>query len=270
MSQEEIMSMLLNKKFLIAISTVIVSFVFYEIIKRLINRRINVIKHKSNTEISVLRKQKTYLKLSTSIIKYIIIIVDAIFVLQIYGVNVSSIITGVGVVSVISGLALQDALKDIIAGFNIIVDSYFSVGDVLEIENTQGKVTEITMKVTKLKDINNGNILVIANRNIVKAISLSNQFDIDIPIPYEESIEKIEALLNELVEKLKKNEKIDDVKYVGINQFGDSALIYKLRFWTLPENKPQLRRDVLGEIKRKLDANNIEIPYTQIDVHTKK
>ena len=55
-------------------------------------------------------------------------IIATLFVLQLLGFNVSSVIAGVGIVSAIVGLSLQDALKDIIMGFNIIIDSYFSVG----------------------------------------------------------------------------------------------------------------------------------------------
>ena len=91
------------------------------------------------------------------------------------GFNVTSFIAGLGVVSVIVGLAVQDALKDIIMGFNIIVDNYYSVGDIIKIGDVEGKVVELGVKATKLKDINTDNILVIANRNISQALRISDQ-----------------------------------------------------------------------------------------------
>ena len=71
-------------------------------------------------------------------------------ILQINGVNVSSIIAGVGVVSVIIGLALQDALKDIIMGVNVLVDDYFSLGDIVKLDDIEGKVVEIGIKNIKI------------------------------------------------------------------------------------------------------------------------
>ena len=59
-------------------------------------------------------------------------------------------------------------------GFNIIVDNYFSIGDVIRIGDVEGKVLELGLKATKIKDINTDGILVIANRNITQALNISN------------------------------------------------------------------------------------------------
>lgn len=247
----------------------VISFVFYFISKKIINARLKNVKTSNKYDKINLRKRKTYLKLLANLLKYLIFIIDFVIVLKIFGIDVSSIVAGLGIVSVITGLALQDALKDIIAGFNIILDSYFSVGDVIEIDEVQGKVIDIDIKTTKLKDINNGNILVIANRNIVKALTLSDQLDIDIPVPYEEKLDKIEVIIDDIVLRLKGKDKLKDIKYVGTNEFGQSAIYYKLRLWCSPEEKPQMKRDALKIIKSTLDENGISIPYTQIDIHTR-
>ncbi len=265
MSKESILNFITDRRTILTIVTILVTFIIYQIIKKIINIKIQKINNSDKKD----KKKQTYLKLFNNVFKYLFLIIDVIVILQIYGINIASIVAGLGIVSVITGLALQDAFKDIIAGFNILMDSYFSIGDVIKIEDVEGKVVEINLKVTKLIDINNENKLVIANRNIVKALRISNQLDIDIPIPYEENIAKVEEVLDDIIELVSKNEKIEDIKYVGINQFGDSAIFYKLRLWCEPEAKPQIKRDVLTIIKLKLDENNITIPYTQIDIHSK-
>lgn len=247
----------------------IISFVLYFILKKIINARLKNVKTSNKYDKINIRKRKTYLKVSANLLKYLIFVIDFVIILKIFGIDVSSIVAGLGIVSVITGLALQDALKDIIAGFNIILDSYFSVGDVIEIDDIQGKVLDIEIKTTKIKDINNGNILVIANRNIVKALTLSDQLDIDIPLPYEERLDKMEVIIDDIVLQLKSKEKLKDIKYVGTNEFGNSAFYYKLRLWCSPEDKPQMKRDALKIIKSTLDEKGISIPYTQIDIHTR-
>lgn len=262
---EELLKYVLSRKFWFSIMAVIIGIVFYFIIKRFINK---IIENNKNNE-RINKKKRTYARLFNNIFKYLMIIIVVVIVLQINGINVTSIIAGLGLVSVIAGLALQDALKDIIMGFNIIVDDYFSVGDVLQVNNVEGKVIELGLKATKMKDINTGNIYVVANRNISDALILSPQLDIDIPLPYEEPINKMEELLEKIVNEIAKFESVDKVEYKGLNQFGDSAIFYKLRINCNPELKPQVRRDVSRLIKVILDNNNVKIPYAQIEVHNK-
>lgn len=260
----DILKFVEDKRLIFALVIILISLIVYSVIKKLINIKIKNLDPHSN-----LNKKRTYLKLFNNIIKYFLIIIDIMFILNIYGINISSIVAGLGVVSVITGLALQDAFKDIIAGCNIFIDNYFSVGDIIKIDDIEGKILEIKLKVTKIKDIYTENIYVIANRNIVKALTISNQLDIDIPIPYEEKIEKVEKIIDEIIAEVKENKNVTKIEYLGINEYGDSAIYYKLRMWCHPELKPQVKRQTLRIIKIKLDKNDISIPYIQIDLHQK-
>lgn len=262
---EKLLSMLMNRNIYVSIATVIIGVFLYIIARRTTSKFLE--KNKNNQKIN--RKKKTYIKLFKNIFKYIIIIVVCVIILQVNGINVTSIIAGLGLVSVIAGLALQDALKDIIMGFNIIIDDYFSVGDVLKINDIEGKVIELGLKATKMKDVNNGNIYVVANRNISEALNLSNQLDIDIPLPYEEKVEKIESIIDNITNQISELQDVIDVEYKGLNEFGDSAIYYKIRIYSKPEFKPQVKRDANRIIKLELDKNNIQIPYMQVDVHKK-
>ena len=219
--------------------------------------------------ISCYKKKKTYLKLFKSIFKYVILIVVVVLVLQVNGINVTSIIAGLGIASVIAGFALQDAIKDIIMGFNIIVDEYYSVGDVVRIGEIEGKVLELGLKSTKMVDINTNDIFVIANREISKSLVVSTQFDIDIPIPYKEKISRVESIIEEIISQVKDLKNITNIEYRGLNKFGESAIYYKIRMYAKAEYQPQLKRDINRIIKLELDKNNIDIPYMQVDIHNK-
>lgn len=266
MDLEKVFNIVTDRRIWISLIILVIILTLVKISGRLFKRKIKKLEEVQNPNN---KKRRTYLNLTKHIINYTIIILGIIFILQINGINVSSIFAGVGIVSIITGLALQDALKDIIMGFNIIVDNYFSVGDVIKIGEVEGKIVSFGLKSTKLKDINNGNMLVIANRNIDRALNISTQLDIDIPLEYEEDINKIEQVLNEIVEESKNNNEIIDIKYVGVNEFGKSAIYYKLRIWCNPEVKPIIKRYVNRIIKIKLEDYNITIPYTQIDIRTK-
>ena len=81
---------------------------------------------------------------------------------------------------------------------------------------------------------------------------------------YEENIQRMEDVLNEIINKVKENVDVNDIKYEGISEFADSSIKYKLRVWCRIENKFQIKR-----VKMELDERNIQIPYNQLDVHTK-
>ncbi len=253
---------IISTELIVSLIIVILGFLIYFLLKCLINKILDKRKYVS-------KKKKTYLKLFKSIFKYVILIVVVVLVLQVNGINVTSIIAGLGIASVIAGFALQDAIKDIIMGFNIIVDEYYSVGDVVRIGEIEGKVLELGLKSTKMVDINTNDIFVIANREISKSLVVSTQFDIDIPIPYKEKISRVESIIEEIISQAKDLKNITNIEYRGLNKFGESAIYYKIRMYAKAEYQPQLKRDINRIIKLELDKNNIDIPYLQVDIHNK-
>ena len=238
---EQFLSNVMTKERYISVAIVIIGAIIYVISINLIK---NFIKKNENSP-KLDKRKKTYLKLFKNILKYVLLIIVSVIILQINGVNVSSIIASLGVITVIVGFALQDALKDIIMGINIVMNDYFSVGDVLKINNVEGKVIEIGLKFTRMKDINNGNIFVISNRNISEALNLSEQLDIDIPLPYEESATKMEKVIDIMIEQISELENVSKVEYKGLNEFADSAIYYKIRIFCKPELKSQIKRGEL-------------------------
>ena len=206
---EQFLSNVMTKERYISVAIVIIGAIIYVISINLIKNFIK--KNENNPKLD--KRKKTYLKLFKNILKYVLLIIVSVIILQINGVNVSSIIASLGVITVIVGFALQDALKDIIMGINIVMNDYFSVGDVLKINNVEGKVIEIGLKFTRMKDINNGNIFVISNRNISEALNLSEQLDIDIPLPYEESATKMEKVIDIMIEQISELENVSKVEY---------------------------------------------------------
>lgn len=255
----------LYAQILSSIIVILVSIILYRIIVTLLNRSENKTKSKLFTS----NKGKTYIKLIKSIIRYIFIIVTILVLLQINGINVSSILAGVGVLGVVFGLAIQDWLKDIIRGCSILSDDYFKVGDVIKYNGIEGKVLVIGLKTTKVQDLATSNVISIANRNIEQIEVFSNIIHVRVPMPYEVDIERAEKAIEDIIKLSKEYDTIDDCRYLGITEFKDSSTDYLLEVSGEPSRKLQRKRDTLRAIKVGLAKNNIEIPYTQIDIHEK-
>lgn len=215
------------------------------------------------------KKRKTVISIIESLYKYALVIIMIIFILSLYGINVKSLVAGLGIATALIGLAFQDTLKDIISGISIIMENYYVVGDYIKIDGFLGQVIEFGLKSTKIKNLD-GEVLVFANRNVEKVINVSQKranLIIDIPTAYEEKAAKVEKVLINLIEELKEREYIYDGKYLGISNLGASEVIYTISVECSQEYQWQIRRDVLRVIKDTYDKEKLKIPFTQIEVH---
>ena len=244
---------------------VLFSFLIYHIIARFLNN-----KEKKNSKILSNKKNKTFIRMLKSTTGYLISIFTILVILQIYGVNVTSMLAGVGIASIVIGFALQDAMKDIFRGFEIISDGYYDIGDVIKYGDNVGQVQSIGLRTTKIQDINTMNIVSIANRNIDQVEVVSGYIYIPIPLPYELKVEDAEPVIHEIIKHLAKHDGITSAKYQGVTAFAESSLNYQIVVTCDPMNQLQIRRDCLRAIVTTLEKHKIHIPYTQLDVHTKK
>lgn len=244
---------------------VLFSGLIYYIIAKFLNK-----KEKKNTKIFSQKKNKTFIHMLKSIVGYVLAIVTVLMVLQIYGVNVTSMLAGVGIVGIIVGLALQDALKDIFRGFDIISDGYYEIGDVIKFGDNTGQVLSISLRTTKLQDINTGNVVSIANRNIDQVEIAAGAIYINVPMPYELAVDKSEKIVTEAISLIGKNDNVNNAAYLGLNDFADSYVKYLIEVDCDPMNKLQVRRDAMRVIAKVLEKNKIAVPYPQLDVHSKK
>ena len=244
---------------------IIISVIIYTIISGALDRH-----EKRKSKLLTNKKGRTMNRMIKSIIRYIIIIVDFLIILQIFGIDVSSMLAAAGVAGIIIAFAVKDALQDIIRGFDIISDNYYNVGDVIKIDTVEGKVLAIGLKTTKLEDINSKNIISIANRNIVQVEVMSEMIDIDVPLPYEVTIPTAEKVMDEIVAELKQQEVVTNAEYRKISNFSASSMDYRVKVYGPPASRPQIRRDSLDTIAKVLAAHKISIPYPQLDLHTKK
>ena len=248
-----------------SIIVILASTIIYTVFSRILASR-----EKRNAKIFSNKKNRTFLKMLKSIVRYILIILTSLIVLQIFGVDVSSMLAGVGIIGIIIGFAIQDALKDIIKGLDIISDNYYRVGDVIKFGDITGKVLSIGLKTTKIQDLATMNIVSIANRNIDQVEVTSGAIYINIPLPYELKIAKAESIMKDIIAEIKKLPDVGEASYLGLTELSASSLDYQMQIQTDPALYRPVRRAALGAAVRVLETHNISIPYAQLDIHTKK
>ena len=262
---KEFFSNVMHTQLISSIAVVIISVVVYECIAHFLRKR----EKSSNLKMLKSKKGKTYYRLIISVMRYIFIIVTLLILLQVNGVNVSSMLAGVGIMGVVIGFAIQDALKDFVKGFDIISDSYYNVGDVIKFKDIEGKVLSIGLKTTKIEDIKTLNVISISNRNIEQVEVVAGVLNISIPMPYEVDLKRAEKAVDNIIKDIMEDELINSCEYKGVTDLADSSINYLIQAKCNPEKKLQARRNVLRCILVGLEKNNINVPYNQIDVHQK-
>lgn len=256
---DQIKAFFLNPKLLFSILIVAVCIIIWIGIKSIFKQIIK--------SANIDSKKEANSRLAMSAVKYTLSAFAVISVLQIYGINVTSLIAGLGIVGIIVGFALQDLLKDLTMGTNIMVDHFFSVGDVIKYNDIEGVVIGFSMRTTKIKDVNTGNIVTISNRNISEIQIVSDWLGINVPGSYEIPAQKMRAVCNDICEILRTRKHVKSVEFLGTDCFDESQIYYKIFIRCDADQKNKIRREALGTIQDVFEKENIPIPYPQLDVH---
>ena len=120
----------------------------------------------------------------------VLVICGSVFgILQINGIDVSSMLAGVGLISAFIGLAVQDLLKDIVMGTRMLTDRFFDVGDVVQYGSFEGQVESFDIRSTKIRNLNDGRILTVCNRNISEITAyperMKTTVSLMLPLPHD-------------------------------------------------------------------------------------
>ncbi|MBQ3934203.1 MAG: mechanosensitive ion channel [Clostridia bacterium] len=217
---------------------------------------------------------RSILSIVSSMLKYIAGIVILCWGLTILGVNVSTIVASVGIIALVVGFSAESLISDVVTGAFMLFENQYNVGDIVEVDGFRGTVISIGIRTTCIADpgdnvkiVNNSNMKNILNRSDKLSRSVSN-----IAVPYGTDLEKLESEIPGLMEEifnahpdLMKN----PPKYLGVQELAESSVI--LRFIVNVDEKDiysgarLLNHDLLLGF-RKL---GVEVPFPQIDVHTK-
>lgn len=187
------------------------------------------------------------------------------------GLDLAPVLTGFGVAGIIIGFALQDTLSNFASGMMLLIYRPFDVGDLVEAGGVSGKVSSMSLVNTTIKTFDN-QIIILPNSKIwgdvIKNVTHERlrRVDMVFGIGYEDSIEKAEKILAEIVDAhpaaLKKPE-----PNIRVHVLGASSVDFIVRPWVKTDDYWDVYWDVTREVKLRFDKEGISIPFAQQDVH---
>ncbi len=204
-------------------------------------------------------------------VKYGFVVVGTLWLLGVFGVNPGGLVAALGLFSVAVGFAAQTSVSNLIAGFFLIFERPFSIGDAVDIGGQTGIVLSIGLLSTKMRTYDN--ILIrIPNETVLKStIKTFTAFDIrridtTVGISYAADIEKAK----EVIRNFLKSEPVflaEPQPIIFAEELGDSSVNLKVMVWIRRTDYLKAKETLVEGIKNALDAAGIEIPFPQRVVH---
>lgn len=217
--------------------------------------------------------EKGVIQFTDSFIKTVLTIILIIGAAVNFGLEATSIAALISSVSIAIGLALQGSLSNFAGGLLLLALKPFKVGDYIkeDTHGNEGTVLEMSLFYTKLLSYDNKTIIlpngILANSSMVNySDDGKRKIDLRFEISYNADIKATKEIVSTI---LKGNKAIyqNMQKLVFVAELGKDGVIMGVRCYTRADDYFKVYWQLLEDIKYALDDNNIEIPYSQIDVH---
>ena len=187
------------------------------------------------------------------------------------GIDIGPMIAGLGVAGFVLGFAFQESLSNLASGFMILLNEPFKVGDYVETAGTAGAIKELSMMSTTLTTPDNKRVT-IPNRAVWGgtitnySAEETRRVDLVVGIGYASDIGKAREVI---AETLTANEMVlsDPEPTIEVVEMADSSVNLVVRPWVESANYWAAYFGVTRAVKEAFDANGIEIPFPQVDVH---
>jgi small conductance mechanosensitive channel len=273
---------------IIIVLTVVVSFVIWWLVVRLIRRVTNQAKNRLDLQdrpgqargvegtqeltavlMSARREQRfeAIAQLLRSITTFTIATLAILIILGQLGVNMAPLLASAGVIGVALGFGAQTLVKDFLSGIFLVLEDQFGVGDVVDLGPATGTVEEVTLRVTRIRDLSgvvwyvrNGEILRVANRSQGWTMAI-----VDVPIAYNEDLDRVRRIVEEVGVRMDGDPAYDGIlfgtpTYAGVESVSGDAVFVRVTAKAAPDQQMSAGRALREQLKLAFDKAGVRVP----------
>lgn len=195
-------------------------------------------------------------------------------VLNELGVSVAPILATAGVAGIAIGFGAQSLIKDLFAGFFLLLEDQVREGDVVSVVGESGVVEEVTLRYVRLRNFD-GHVIFVPNGEIKTVKNLTRDFAqavIEVGVAYREDVDAALEVMAQVGRDMRADPQFgasiaDDVEIVGVERLDDSAVVLRCRLKVVPATAQwSVRREFLKRLKKAYDDRGIEIPHPHMTV----
>lgn len=213
------------------------------------------------------QRDKTVASLLKSVSFYAVFFIAGMMALEAIGINTASLLAAAGVAGLAIGIGAQNLVKDVVSGFFIVFEGQFRVGDYVGIGDVRGFVEQTGLRTTWIRTYS-GEVHIIPNgevRKVVNYMGPEMRVMFDVPISFEEDVDRAIAALEEAFERAREEGVLEKLvagpKVLGVSNIGEAGV--DLRIWARAEPLHQwaLGRQLRKLVKQTLDEHGIKLGY---------
>ncbi len=268
------LTVFVGKKVMLITAVIVTGFLVWYLIEKIIEDFFkSALSHQKSDNIK--KRGATIAPLIKSTAKYIIWFLGIYLILKEIGVDVTPIVAGAGIFALAIGFGAQNLVKDIVAGFFIIFEDQYNVGDYVTIEGTSGTIEEISVRITKIRDLA-GVLHIIPNGAITRTSNFSKDYSIsrfEVSVAYESDFDKAIAVIEKTAAELCMDWNlfiIEPTKMLGIVNLGESEVVIRTQTKLSVGKKVDFECELRKRLLKHFRENNIEIPYKRLFVISEK
>lgn len=235
----------------------------------LIERYVRRASTEVDAKVSDAQRGRTLVTVMTATTRLVIFVAAVMAIMAQFDVDYGPLLVAAGGVSLAVGFGAQSLIKDFFAGFFILLEGQYSIGDVVEINGKTGTIESLNLRTTVIRSLN-GDVHTIPNGQIsltTNQTKLWSRTIVDINVAHEENVEDIMAVLDAVARAMQQDEvwgrKILDSVVMGVQGLGENAVVIRVLLKTRAGEQWGAAREYHKRVKLKFDELGIEIPRPQ-------
>ncbi len=206
-------------------------------------------------------------QLMRSIVTFTVFGLGILVVLAQAGVNLTPILASAGVVGVALGFGAQTLVKDFLSGIFLVLEDQFGVGDVVDLGPAIGTVEEVTLRITRVRDLSgvvwyvrNGEILRVGNRSQGWTTAV-----VDVPVAFNEDLERVRRVVDKIGTMMDGDPAYDGIlfgtpMYAGVESVSGDAVFVRVTAKAAPDQQMTAARAIREQLKNGFDEAGIRVP----------
>jgi moderate conductance mechanosensitive channel len=205
-----------------------------------------------------------------SVATFTIVSIVAIMAISEFGVDIGPLIAGAGIVGVALGFGAQSLVRDFLSGILMIFEDQYGIGDVVDLGEANGTVEAVTLRITRLRDVN-GTVWYVRNGEILRVGNMSQNWArtvLDVSVGYGEDLARVRRILEDTCHEMWETPDfrelvMEEPEVWGVERIDRDAIVLRVAIKTVPLEQWTVARRLREQIKERFDREGIEIPFPQ-------
>jgi small conductance mechanosensitive channel len=205
-----------------------------------------------------------------SIVTGVVLTVVTLMFIAELGYDIAPLIASAGIIGVAIGFGSQALVKDFLSGIFMIFEDQYGVGDEVDLGEASGTVEAVSLRVTRLRDVN-GTVWYVRNGEILRVGNMSQNWArtvLDVGVAYGEDLTRVQRVLADVAHDLWDDEDfkgrvIEEPSVWGVQELGPDGVLVRVALKTAPLEQWAVAREMRQRIKARFDLEGIEIPLAQ-------